>query len=175
MRSAGGPRLQPDPRSTTAREVAVREGAKAVVVGDISPIGKGLVLSAKVLAAVDGAALVAVRETADDESEILKAIDRLSKRVRERIGESLRSIRSNEPLDEVTTGSLEALRLYTKGRVPAIRESRAGRFRSCSRLSASTAGSRWRGGSSRSPCPIRGGARPRRWPPRPRHTITATG
>ena len=99
----------------TAREVAVREGAKAVVVGEISPIGKGLVLSAKVLSAVDGAELVAVRETADDESQILRAIDRLSKRVRERIGESLRSIRSNEPLEEVTTGSLEALRLYTEG------------------------------------------------------------
>jgi tetratricopeptide (TPR) repeat protein/tRNA A-37 threonylcarbamoyl transferase component Bud32 len=101
--------------ATTAREVAVREGAKAVVVGDISPIGKGLVLSAKVLAAVDGTELVAVRETAADEGEILKAIDRLSKRVRERIGESLRSIRANEPLDEVTTGSLEALRLYSEG------------------------------------------------------------
>ena len=101
--------------ATTAREVAVREGAKAVVVGEISPIGKGLVLSAKVLASVDGTELVAVRETAADESEILKAIDRLSKRVRERIGESLRSIRANEPLDEVTTGSLEALRLYSEG------------------------------------------------------------
>jgi len=101
--------------ATTAREVAVREGAKAVVVGEISPIGKGLVLSAKVLASVDGTELVAVRETAADEGEILKAIDRLSKRVRERIGESLRSIRANEPLDEVTTGSLEALRLYSEG------------------------------------------------------------
>ena len=101
--------------ASTAREVAVREGAKAVVVGEISPIGKGLVLSAKVLASVDGAELVAVRETAADEGEILKAIDRLSKRVRERIGESLRSIRANEPLDEVTTGSLEALRLYSEG------------------------------------------------------------
>jgi tetratricopeptide (TPR) repeat protein/tRNA A-37 threonylcarbamoyl transferase component Bud32 len=101
--------------ATTAREVAVREGAKAVIVGEISPIGKGLVLSAKVLAAVDGAELVAVRETADDEGKILPAIDRLSKRVRERIGESLRTIRANEPLEEVTTGSLEALRLYTEG------------------------------------------------------------
>ncbi len=57
-------KLRLDP--ATAREVAVREGAKAVVVGEISPIGKGLVLSAKVLAAVDGAELVAVRETAED-------------------------------------------------------------------------------------------------------------
>jgi eukaryotic-like serine/threonine-protein kinase len=100
---------------TTAREVALREGVKGIVVGDISPIGKGLVLSARVLAAVDGSELVAVRETADDESQVLPAIDRLSRRIRERIGESLRTIRANEPLEQVTTGSLEALRLYSEG------------------------------------------------------------
>jgi tetratricopeptide (TPR) repeat protein/tRNA A-37 threonylcarbamoyl transferase component Bud32 len=101
--------------AAAAREVALREGAKAVVVGEISPIGKGLVLSAKLVAAVDGAELAAVRETANDEGQILPAIDRLSKRVRERIGESLKSIRANEPLEQVTTRSLEALRLYTEG------------------------------------------------------------
>jgi tetratricopeptide (TPR) repeat protein len=86
-----------------------------VVVGEISPIGKGLVLSAKVLTAVDGTELVSARETADDDTQILPAIDRLSKRIRERIGESLRTIRGNEPLAAVTTSSLEALRLYTEG------------------------------------------------------------
>ena len=112
-------RMHRDPKSmleaATARDVAMRDGAKAIVAGEISPIGKGLVLSAKVLAAVDGSELVAVRETAADDHEILPAIDRLSRRIRERIGESLRTIRANEPLEEVTTGSLEALRLYTEG------------------------------------------------------------
>ncbi len=100
---------------TVARELAVREGAKAVIVGDISPIGKGLVLSARLVSAVDGSELVAARETAQNETEVLGAIDRLSKRIRERIGESLRTIRASEPLEEVTTSSLEALRLYTEG------------------------------------------------------------
>ncbi|HSR91975.1 MAG TPA: serine/threonine-protein kinase, partial [Gemmatimonadales bacterium] len=98
-----------------AREVAVREGGKAVVVGDISPVGRGLVLSARLISAADGSELVALRETADNDGEILKAIDRLSGRLRERIGESLKSIRGNEPLGKVTTASLEALRLYTEG------------------------------------------------------------
>jgi tetratricopeptide (TPR) repeat protein/tRNA A-37 threonylcarbamoyl transferase component Bud32/TolB-like protein len=112
-------RMNRDPRlaldGTVAREVAMREGAKAVVVGEISPIGKGLVLSAKVLTAVDGTELVSARETASDEGQILPAIDRLSKRIRERIGESLKTIRGNEPLAAVTTSSLEALRMYTEG------------------------------------------------------------
>ena len=98
-----------------ARELAQREGAKAVVVGDISPVGKGYVLTARLVTPQDGSELVALRETADDDGQILKAIDRLSKSMRERIGESLRSIRANEPLEQVTTGSLEALRLYTEG------------------------------------------------------------
>jgi len=100
---------------TTAREVAVRENAKAVVVGEISPVGKGLVLSARLLSANDGTELVALRETASDEAGVLQAIDRLSKGMRERFGESLKRLRNTEPLEQVTTSSLEALRLYTQG------------------------------------------------------------
>lgn len=99
----------------TAREVAVRENAKAVVVGEISPIGKGMVLSARLLSASDGTELVALRETAADEGKVLEAIDRLSKGMRERFGESLKRLRNTEPLEQVTTSSLEALRLYTQG------------------------------------------------------------
>ena len=100
---------------TTAREVAVRENAKAVVVGEISPVGKGLLLSARLLSASDGTELVALRETAPDEGGVLEAIDRLSKGMRERFGESLKRLRNTEPLEQVTTSSLEALRLYTQG------------------------------------------------------------
>jgi len=112
-------RMERDPTkpldAAGTRELALRTGAKAIVEGEISPIGKGMVLTTRLVTPTDGAELVALRETADNEAGILGAIDRLSKRMRERIGESLRSIRSNEPLDQVTTGSLEALRLYTQG------------------------------------------------------------
>jgi tetratricopeptide (TPR) repeat protein len=111
-------RMQLDPgtplTARLARDVAVREGAKAVVTGDISPVGRGYALSARIVDAKDGSELVALRETADDDRGIVAAIDRLSTRVRERIGESLRTIRAGEPLDKVTTGSLEALRLYSE-------------------------------------------------------------
>jgi tetratricopeptide (TPR) repeat protein len=56
-----------------------------------------------------------VRETAGDDAGIVAALDRLSAKVRERIGESLTTIRAGEPLEKVTTGSLEALRLYHEG------------------------------------------------------------
>jgi tetratricopeptide (TPR) repeat protein len=97
-----------------AREIAERQGVKAVVTGQIDPVGKGYVLSASLVGSADGRALTAVRESADDEEELLPAIDALSKKLRERIGESLVSIRSNAKLEEVTTGSLEALRNYSE-------------------------------------------------------------
>src|SRR5256885_1251298 len=90
-------------RLDVAREIAEREGAKGVVTGDIGTLGQGYVLSARLVSARDGSELVALRETAADDRAIIGAVDRLSKKMRERIGESLKSIRKTEPLDQVTT------------------------------------------------------------------------
>ncbi len=97
-----------------AQEVAQRSGIKAVVAGQIDPVGASYVLSASLLDAADGRVLTAVRETADGPGELLKAIDRLSAKLRERIGESLVTIRESEPLEQVTTASLPALRKYSE-------------------------------------------------------------
>ncbi|MGE5803545.1 MAG: protein kinase domain-containing protein [Gemmatimonadota bacterium] len=97
-----------------ARELAQREGAKGVVHGQIDPVGRGYVLAAEVVAAADGSVLVALRENAKDDGEIIEAVDRLSKRLRERIGESLKTIRASEPLERVTTASIPALRRYSQ-------------------------------------------------------------
>lgn len=98
-----------------AREVALREGIKATVTGEVNRGGAGYVLSAKLIATQDGAELASFRENAADSTQVLAAVDRLSKKLRERIGESLRTIRANQPLEAVTTPSLEALRKYTQG------------------------------------------------------------
>ncbi len=97
-----------------AREVAIREGVKAVVTGEISPVGSRILLAAELVSASDGHVLYARRETAADSTEIIGAIDELSNNLRARIGESLKTIRANEPLDRVTTPSLEALRSYSQ-------------------------------------------------------------
>ncbi len=99
---------------SVAREVAERRGAGAVVVGEITPLGAGFSLSARVVSVAGGETLLAERETAQNTEEIIGAVDRLSRKLREGIGESLRTIRAGQPLLEVTTGSLEALRLYTQ-------------------------------------------------------------
>ncbi len=98
-----------------AREVALRVGAKAVLTGEIGAAGSGYLLSAHVLRADSAAALVTVLETAEEAQQLIPALDRLSRRLRERIGESLASIRASPPLADVTTPSLQALRLYSEG------------------------------------------------------------
>jgi eukaryotic-like serine/threonine-protein kinase len=105
-------RLDPD----LAREVALRAGVAALITGSVTSAGGGYVLSAQVVLAETGEVVAAVRETARDSTQIIDGIDRLSSALRERIGESLRTIRRAEPLELVTTGSLEALRRFTDAR-----------------------------------------------------------
>jgi eukaryotic-like serine/threonine-protein kinase len=111
MRRPAGARLD----AATARDVAMREGAAAVLEGDVTPIGTGVVLAVRLVDAADGRVLAAFRESAPDASGVIPAIDRLSRDVRTKIGESLRTIRAQGQLDDVTTASLPALRKYAEG------------------------------------------------------------
>src|SRR5690606_33203325 len=72
-------------------------------------------VSARVLAAESGEELLSLIETASGEDELIGAVERLSLRLRERIGESLVSVRRSPPLSYVRTASLEALKSYTAG------------------------------------------------------------
>ena len=96
-----------------ALEIAQRDGLKAVVAGEIHAAGRGYVLSAQVVASESNEVLTAVRATARDSTQIVDAIDQISAKLRERVGESLRTIRRSPALSWVTTASLPALRRYT--------------------------------------------------------------
>ncbi len=98
-----------------AREIATREGAKAVLDGEVTRVGKGYVLSATLVNALDGKDLVSFRETAAGDDQLMEALGKLSRSVRERAGESLRSIRQSSELERVTTPSLAALKKYVEG------------------------------------------------------------
>jgi tetratricopeptide (TPR) repeat protein len=111
-------RMEQDPDSELdvelARELAEREGLPAVVMGDINSAGSAFVLSARLVAAETGEELSAFRATAKDSSEIVPAIDELSNKLRERIGDSYKVLRADEPLERVTTANLRALRKYSQ-------------------------------------------------------------
>jgi tetratricopeptide (TPR) repeat protein len=101
--------------ASLAREIATREGMKAFIDGEILGIGGKYALSARLTETLTGNVLASFQETADSEAEILSAIDRLTRRFRERIGESLRKIRDTRALEQVTTPSLPALKKYVQG------------------------------------------------------------
>jgi len=95
------------------QELAEREGAKAFVVGDISRLGAGYQITARVVATAGGSEPLTARATANDEHELIGAVEKVGRELRRGIGESLRSVLTAPALAQVTTSSLPALRAFT--------------------------------------------------------------
>jgi len=112
-------RMQRDPKTRVdfplAREIATREGIKAVIDGSLLNVGGRYVIAMRLVSAQSGDELATFRETAANQSELLPTVDRLAKEVRTKIGESLKHVQSAPPLEQVTTSSLEALKKYVQG------------------------------------------------------------
>ena len=111
-------RMSRDPKSRVdadlAHEIAVRDNIKTYLLGEVSQAGSKYVISAKLHSTSDGRVLASYRETAANQDDIIRAVDQLSKNLRNKIGESLKTIRAEKPLEAVSTPSLEALRKYTE-------------------------------------------------------------
>jgi tRNA A-37 threonylcarbamoyl transferase component Bud32/TolB-like protein len=107
-----------------ARELAERAGAKAILDGEVRKSGSAYALTVRLLPATGADPLVMLQETAKNDADFTAATGRIAKRLRERVGESLRSVNSAPPLFEVTTQSLPALRKYTE----AINAARRGDY-----------------------------------------------
>jgi TolB-like protein len=116
-------RMQRDPASRvdegTALEIAERDGFKAVLSGGVAPLGNGYIISVRLVAA-NGEILVAKQMSASSPDDLIDTVDELTDGLRKRIGESLRSIRRTIPLDLVTTGSMQALRLFTQASMAEV-------------------------------------------------------
>jgi hypothetical protein len=98
-----------------AREVAQRAGAKAVLGGTLTRAGaNGFAISLELSSATDGSILAAFPGTADGPTDVLEVVDRLARRLRSKIGESLRAVAQSIPLERATTASLPALEHYSR-------------------------------------------------------------
>jgi serine/threonine-protein kinase len=95
------------------KELAEREGAKAYVIGEISRLGSGYQITARVVATGAGSEPLTAKATAKDENELIGAVEKVGRELRRGIGESLRSVLAAPPLAQVTTSSLPALRAFT--------------------------------------------------------------
>ena len=98
------------------REICIRTGSKATLVGSIAASGHEYVIDLRAVSCDLGNSIAAVRERATDKQGVLTAVDKAAKQLRNKLGESLGSIdRYAVPLQEATTPSLDALRAYSMG------------------------------------------------------------
>jgi tetratricopeptide (TPR) repeat protein len=99
----------------TAREIAQREGMKAVIDGQVTGVGSGYILTLRLVSADSGSELASFRETGDGPRGLIDAADKAARELRAKAGESLRSVQATPSLKRATTSSLDALRMYSQG------------------------------------------------------------
>ena len=102
--------------AAVGREIALRDGGiRAMLTGRVDKLDTTYALSAVLVEPATGRTLASVREEAAGDSEFLPAVERLSNRVRARLGEALADIElSARALEKVTTPSLSALQLFSQ-------------------------------------------------------------
>ena len=110
--------LSPDERVTRerAREICQRQGLKAFIAGAIVKFERNYSITLEALNGQTGDQLALVQVEAEGKDDVLKALSRAAKELREQLGEELSSIQKFDAKLEVTTSSLEALKEYALGR-----------------------------------------------------------
>ena len=127
--------LPPGARITNqiAHDICVRDAAAATIDGSIASLGKNYVITLQAINCQSGATLAREQVQADDKEHVLNAVGTAATAMRAKLGESRSSIQKlNRPLEQATTGSLEALQSYTTGRAELIQ----GRFLALFRCSS---------------------------------------
>ena len=98
------------------REICVRTGSVALLVGSIAAMGSHYALGLRALACGNGDVLGASAAEASSREKVLQTLGKQLADLRGKLGESLASIQKfDKPLEEATTSSLEALQAYSEG------------------------------------------------------------
>ncbi|HLX84482.1 MAG TPA: winged helix-turn-helix domain-containing protein [Terriglobales bacterium] len=114
MNRPAGERIQQD----TAREVCLRNNGKAVLEGSIGSVGTHYLIGLRAWECQSGETLASASNEAANRDGILAGLGYVGNRLREKLGESLTSVaKYNKPLEQATTSSLEALKIYTQGQM----------------------------------------------------------
>ncbi|HEV7220532.1 MAG: protein kinase [Terriglobales bacterium] len=105
-----------------AREIALREGAKAVLGGSIAGLGNSYVVTLSAVNAQNGDSLAREQVEAASKEQVLKALDSGASSLRGKLGESLGSVQQfAKPLEQATTSSLEALQAFSLGQAEHLK------------------------------------------------------
>jgi putative peptide modification system cyclase len=99
-----------------ASEIALRDGARAVILPTVSEVGGRVRVSAEVIDPHTQTTVYAESADGTGAASTLDSIDTVTAALRGKLGEALQSIeKDSEPLPKVSTGNLDALRAYALG------------------------------------------------------------
>ncbi len=98
-----------------ARELCIRTGSKAFLLGSISNLGGQYVIGVDAVGCNSGDTLAKEQEEAAGKQEVLKALGKAASSLRGKLGESLTTIQRFDVPVEATTPSLEALKAFSMG------------------------------------------------------------
>jgi eukaryotic-like serine/threonine-protein kinase len=98
-------------------DLCQRAGSKAYLSGSISNLGTQYVIGVNAVNCQTGDYLAQEQVTANGKENVLKALGEASTKLREKLGESLKTVQKlDTPIEQATTPSLEALQAYSMGR-----------------------------------------------------------
>jgi eukaryotic-like serine/threonine-protein kinase len=99
-----------------AKEICLREGVKAMLNGSIANLGSHYVISVAAVNALTGDTFAREQVEAEGKEQVLKSLDKAASNLRQKLGESLASVRQfATPLEQATTSSLDALKEFSIG------------------------------------------------------------
>ena len=99
-----------------ASEIALRDGARAVILPTVAEVGGRVRVSAEVIDPHTQTTVYAEYADGTGAVSALDSIDTVTAALREKLGEALKSIeKDSAPLPQVTTRNLDALRAYAVG------------------------------------------------------------
>jgi len=99
-----------------AREICQRSSSTAMLTGSIGQVGSHYNLVLNTINCSTGDLLASSQTEVSDKDHVLSSLGKLGTEMREKLGESLTTIRKyDKPLEQVTTSSFEALKAYTEG------------------------------------------------------------
>jgi tetratricopeptide (TPR) repeat protein len=102
--------------SDVGREIAQRNGIKAMLTGAIARLGSEYVVTLTAVNAATGDTLAEAQRQAAGKDQVLAALGDAASAIREKLGETRASLaKYDAPLEQVTTSSLEALKAYSRG------------------------------------------------------------
>jgi putative peptide modification system cyclase len=122
-------RMEREPATKVDRaigsEIALREGARALVLPTVAEIGGRVRLTAEIVDPTTQTSVYSDSVDGSGEDSVLPSMDELLRKMRNRLGESLGSIgETSAPLAEVTTKNLDALKAYSLG-IQAVTDAKA--------------------------------------------------